>query len=418
MARIAPLVGGSPASVGLGRLIAATAASSTCVMRNPFTTAVLLVAPLFIAACSSSGAEQPSRGPKRQRPETITIESRRHPVSLFHTGTVVAERDATVSSTRGGRVVSYAFDVGQRVRRGDILVSLESAELAYASRAATAGANQVSARLAQLRDPSELPEVVAARVELQSAEDAVRRAEKLLAQGSMSEQEAEQGRRSLEAAHARYAAALAAGRAEFERLREANAIAGQAQAALGESVIRAPFDGVIAERFLGVGEVAAPNGAVIRILDPSELRVRFSVSQFDAEPISLGRRVWVRSGTTTLAARVVRTTPGLVGDARARVVDAQFDEPPPVALLPGALVSGWIETGAEEELVAIDRVSTTRTAGVVRAWVVEENRLVERLLSVARVAGDQVFVRRGLQSGERLVKTPQADFRSNEELVP
>lgn len=417
VARFTPLVGSPPEPVGLGRLIAEEAAKSTSEMRKQSTVAVLLLSALFVGACSSSKAEQPNQGPRRQPPETIAIESHRHPVTLFHTGTVVAERDSTVSSTRGGRVVSYGFDVGQRVRRGDVLVTLESAELAYASRAATASANQVSARLAQLRDPSELPDVVAARVELRSAEDAARRAEKLLAQGSVSEQEAERSRTNLEAARARYDAVLAAGRAEFERLREANAIAGQAQAALGESVIRAPFDGIVVERFVAIGEVAAPNGALVRVLDPSEFRVRFAVSQFDAEPITIGRKVLVRFDQTTLAAHVVRSTPGFIGDGRARIVDAQFDETPPATLLPGALVSGWIETGKDEELVEIDRASTIRTAGVVRAWIVEKNQLVERLLSVARVDGDRVFVRRGLRAGERLVKTPQADFRSNEELV-
>lgn len=379
--------------------------------------AVLLVSALLLGACTDSNAEQPTPGPRRPLPETVAVESRRLPVAQFHTGTIVAERDATIASTRGGRIVSYGFDVGQTVRRGDILVSLESAELAYASRAAAASANQVSVRLARLRDPSELPDVVAARVELQSAEASVRRAEKLLAQGSMSEQEAERSRTALEAARARYASVLATGRAEFERLREANALAGQAQAALGESVIRAPFDGVVAERFAAMGEGVAPNGAIIRLLDPSEFRVRFAVAQLDAASVAVGRKVLVRLEQRMVTAHVVRSTPGLIGEGKARIVDARFDEPPSEPLLPGALVSGWIETAREEELVELDRSSTIRTAGVSRAWVVENNRLVERLLSIARVDGDRVLVRRGLRAGEHLVKTPLADFRPNEELV-
>lgn len=376
-----------------------------------------LLAVLLLAACSSTSSAGTRTPPRRARPETVTVTSVQRPIAALHTGTVIAARDTAVAAVSGGRVVRYAFDVGQRVRQGDVLVILGAAELAAASRAATAGANQVAARLADLDEPTDLPDVLAARAELQNAEEAAARAERLREQGSSSDQALTRARTELATARARYDAATAAGRVEFERLREASARARQARAAFDESIIRAPFDGIIVERFVEVGQVVGPNAQLLRILDPQDLRVRFAVSQLEAPTAEVGRAVSIRVGSEVLAGHLVRATPGLVGGSPSRVVDAGFDVPPPASLLPGATVSGYLETGEREELVVVDRASTIRTAGVVRAWVVEGGRLRERLLSVARDEGDQVLVRRGLRAGDQLVKQPAVDFRVNEEVA-
>ncbi|MDF2695615.1 MAG: Membrane-fusion protein, partial [Labilithrix sp.] len=222
----------------------------------------MLAAPVVLlaaAGCSPSKDARQEAGPKRKAPETIVLEARKLPKTLSHTGTIVAPRDATISSSRGGRVDGYAFDVGQRVRSGDVLVKLGAAELTFASQAAVASANQVAARISGARDPANLPSAIAAKAELDNATDAAQRAEKLFAQGSMSEQEMARHRTNLAAAKAKYDASLAEARAEFGRLQELEAMAGQAHAALGDKAIRAPFDGVVLERFVDIGQMAAPN---------------------------------------------------------------------------------------------------------------------------------------------------------------
>ena len=60
----------------------------------------------------------------------------------------------------------------------------------------------------------------------------------------------------------------------------------------------------------------------------------------------------------------------------------------------------------------------TTTAGLLRAWVIEGNRLSERLLSVLRYEGDHVLVRDGLAAGDLLIEQPQPDFRLGEEVTP
>lgn len=348
----------------------------------------------------------------------MVVEAHQMPKTLSFSGVLVTPRDATVSSSRGGRVDAYAFDVGQRVRAGDVLVKLGAEELAFASQAAAASANQSTARIGNARDPASMPSALAAKAELDSATDAAQRAERLFTQGSASAQEMARQRANLAAAQARYHAALADSRAEFARRDELRAMAGQAQAALGDKAIRSPFDGIVLERFVEIGQVAPPNGALLRVVDPSELRVRFEVSQLEAEKVALGARVTALVRGALRPAHVVRTTPGLVGAGSARVIEARLDPIADDAPLPGMLVQTWLETGESEELVPVPRTALLETAGVLRAWVVEGDRLAERLLSVAQFEGDRVLVRRGLRTGDRVVKVPQRDFRLGEEVTP
>jgi RND family efflux transporter MFP subunit len=376
-----------------------------------------LLSLVLLPACAPSRNAAGEAPPKRKAPATVAVHVKKLPKTLSYAGTIVAPRDATLSSSRGGRVDAYAYEVGQKVKSGDVLVKLGAAELAFASQAAAASAGQAAARTAGARDPGAMPGVVAARAELDNANDAARRAEKLFAQGSLSERDMARTKTAIAAAQAQYDRALADARVELLRVSELNAVAGQATAALGDKAIRAPFDGVVFERFVEIGQMAAPNGPLLRVVDPSELRIRFDVSQFDADQVALGRNVSVAFRGRSIPGQVVRSTPGLVGAASARLVEARLADVPEPAPLPGAVLPLLLETGEEEALVEIERSATTTTAGISRAWVLADNRLTERLLSVARFDGDRLLVRRGLADGDDVVKEPQPDFRLGEEVT-
>jgi RND family efflux transporter MFP subunit len=387
---------------------------------------LFLVLLLALAGCSPQvpAEKAADAAAPRKAPHATKLSAQKVLKTLSYVGTVVAPRDAIVSSTRGGRVEAYYFEIGQPIRANDLLVKLGSAELNYASQAAAASVTQARARIGGAKDAQSLPSALAAKSAYEVAEDALKRAEKLFAQGSMSEQELNRARSNQTSAKAQYEGALASAQAEFGRLVELEANSAQAQAALGDKAVRAPFDGVVLERFIEVGLMAAPNAPLIRVVDNSELRIRFDVPQFDAHHVALGSKVTVQVGQRVLSAQVVRSTPGLVGASNARLVEAKIDVPADAAkelaaqLLPGARFPVWLEIGGEDTVVRIPLASTTTTAGLLRAWVIDDNRLSERLLSVLRYEGDQVLVLGGLADGDLLVDQPQPDFRLGEEVVP
>ena len=383
---------------------------------------------LALAGCSPEAPpDTPSAadaGALRKAPQTTKLQAQKVVKTLSYVGTVVAPRDAIVSSTRGGRVEAYYFEIGQPIRANDLLVKLGSAELNYASQAAAASVTQARARIGGAKDAQSLPSAQAAKSAYEVAADALKRAEKLYAQGSVSDQELNRARSNEASAKAQYEGALAAAQAEFGRLLELQAHSAQAQAALGDKAVRAPFDGVVLDRFIEVGQMAAPNAPLIRVVDNSELRVRFDVPQFDAHHVALGSKVTVQVGERVLSAQVVRSTPGLVGASNARLVEAKIDVPAEAAkelsaqILPGARFPVWLEIGGEDTVVRVPLSSTTTTAGLLRAWVLDNNRLSERLLSVLRYEGDEVLVLSGLADGDLLVSQPQPDFKLGEEVTP
>lgn len=379
----------------------------------------------WVAACGVGESAAPSKdaGAPRKAPETLEVKSTRVPRALSYVGTIVASRDALVASPRGGRVEAYYFEVGQSVKRGEVLVKLAAAELDYASQAAAAGVKQARARIGNAADPASMPSAMIAKSRYALAQDALERAEKLHKQGSMSEQELSRAHSTEQAAKLEYEGALAQAASEFARLSELEATSFQARAALGDQAIKAPFDGVVLERFVDVGQMAAPNAALVRVFDPTERRVRFNIPQFDAGKVNLGGHVSVLANGRMIGGRVVRTTPGLVGDANTRLVEATLDIPDEEQsatfgqLLPGARLMLWLEIGGEDEVIALPRSATTTSAGLVRAWVIEGDRLRERLLSVLRVEGDQLLVSGGLKSGDKVVRVPLPVFRSGQEVA-
>jgi membrane fusion protein, multidrug efflux system len=379
---------------------------------------------VMLGCGSSRAADRKTEPPARARPAAQKLEGRRVPRTLSYVGTLIAPRDATLSSTQGGRVDAYLFDVGRAVKRNDVLVKLGAAQLSYASQAAVAGAVQARARIGQAKDAASLPSALAARAALEMANDSLRRAEQLYARGTLSEQEMNRRRSSQASAEAQYAGALAAAEAEFALVKQYEAASAQASAALDEKTIRAPFDGVVLDRFVELGQIAAPHAPLLRVVDPTELRVRFDVPQFDADKVTLGGAATVRIGTQIVPGNVVLSTPGLVREANTRIVEVKLTLPGELEpslrarLLPGSQVSVWLETGGSDDVVVVPLKSTFSTAGLSRAWVLDGNRLRERLLTVLRFEGDQVLVRAGLAPGELLVTAPAPDFRIGEEVAP
>jgi membrane fusion protein (multidrug efflux system) len=386
----------------------------------------VLFALVWAPACETPGhaADNHKEAVARPRPATVKLEARRVPKTLSYVGTLVAPRDATLSSTRGGRVDAYTFEVGQVVKRNDVLVKLGAAELSYASQAALASAVQARARIGQAKDAASMSSSLAAKAALELAVDGARRAEQLFKQGSLSEQELSRRRSNLASAQAQYEGALAGAEAELAMVKQYEAASAQATAALDDKTIRAPFDGVVLDRFIDVGQIAAPHAPLLRVIDASELRVRFDLPQFDADKVKLGGRASVRIGERMLPAVVVRSTPGLVGLANARLVEAKITLPPELEpglsaqLLPGAHVPVWLEIEGADDVVVVPLSATLSTAGLLRAWVVRDNHLNERLLSVLRYDGAEVLVRDGLAPGELLVSAPASDFRIGEEVMP
>ncbi|UCE85588.1 MAG: efflux RND transporter periplasmic adaptor subunit [Deltaproteobacteria bacterium] len=309
-------------------------------------------------------------------------------------GTIRARRRAQMSSETGGRVVEIAHREGERVEAGASLLRLNDAthraELTLAQeslRAAEASQNQ-------------------ACIERDHARRDLARARKLAEKSVVSEEVLD----GLATAYEVASAACTAVGAEVSKARARIAVV---EAELEKLTLRAPFDGVIAEVAVEVGEWITPSPPllvappVIDLIDPSSLYVSAPMDEVDSAAVEAGQiaRVTVDSHPgAEFAGRVVRVAPYVLDvEAQNRTVeieveldDRQFSS----KLLPGTSADVEVILEVREDVL---RVPASALLEGDRVLLVEDGTLTERSVEVGIKNWDYAEVREGLRADALVV---------------
>ncbi|MCU0618418.1 MAG: efflux RND transporter periplasmic adaptor subunit, partial [Gemmatimonadaceae bacterium] len=345
---------------------------------------------------------------------------------LTYVATVVAERDAIIAAPFGGRLETVEAAVGDVVARGQRLAQLRDEDATLATVAAAAAVTQARARLGGALTPAGVPEVAAARAQLDVAADGRKRLEALADKGSASAHDLVRARTQEDAARAQLDAAVAAAQGAFAQARQLQAAARREGVLLRETALRAPFAGVVAERFARAGEVVPSGGSVVRVVDPSSVRVELDVPQHEQGAIVPGAAALVEAGDgAPWRARITRVAPGLTPGSRTRSVHAAFDSPgpggaddtPTAPWLPGARVRVRVEVGAPHACALVPRAAIRSVAGAARAFFVDGGRASERLLDVVRTDPDGVLVTAAAKAGDLVVLDPPRELRDGDEVA-
>ena len=309
-------------------------------------------------------------------------------------GTVEARRRAKLSPGTSGIVVEVRVERGARVKQGEQLVRLaddaQRAELELARRA-------LSVAEAESRKSC---------VAAERAAQEQRRNRELGEKGIVSADAVD----SLDSAHRLALAACEVAAAAVEQARAAIAVA---EAELDKTVLRAPFDGIVAEVPVQLGEWATPSVPlvvapdVVDVLDPASIYIAAPMDEVDSARLFVGLSARVTLDAypgRSFAARVVRVAPYVLDvESQNRTVeieveldDAEFG----AKLLPGT--SADVESVLQVRPDAL-RVPTGTLLEGGRVLVVEGRRLVERRVETGLRNWDWTEVRTGLAQGERVV---------------
>jgi HlyD family secretion protein len=206
-----------------------------------------------------------------------------------------------VGSEQGGRIATLSVEEGDHVKKGDPIFTLESSEQEASVAAAKARVDEAEARLAdakaQLQRPDEIQVLQAsleqAQAMLQQANNNLDRARTLFGKGWITKAQlddavAQHDRNQAAVAEAerRINAAKLPGRSDMIDAAKANAEAAhhaldEAEKNLGKRQVFAHADGTVEEVYFRPGEVVNAGQAVVALLPPRNLKVRF----FVAEPV-------------------------------------------------------------------------------------------------------------------------------------
>lgn len=304
------------------------------------------------------------------------------------TGSLQPELRADLRAEVSAMVIKVHKENGELVRKGDLLISLDSAVFRD---------NLHSAEEA-LR---------AATQSLDSAERQYQRMKSLQTQGMVSTQGLEESETKRNAAQSEFVASKAR--------------VASAKQQLDRTEVRAPFNGVVSSRKASAGDTAQVGKELMQVIDPSSMRFEGQVSADQMSVVKVGQRVNFRingvseSGDRLGSKGIVKRIDGAANPVTRQVsviVELTGKDRPPVV---GLFAEGLIET-AVKPAVMISESSLRREGDKVYAWVLDGNKISKRnieLLERDTRTGNWV-VKLGLASGEKVLRTDSSALKDGQ----
>lgn len=346
---------------------------------------------ISLASAASVFAASPAAGTANGAPALATAPAggAGAAVADAYDGVVQAVRQTTIAAQVAGSIVALDARAGDAVKAGQVLLRLDARA---AEQTAAAGRAQVEA----------------ARAAQQIATKEFERQQELFKKNYISQA-------ALDRAEAQY-------RATQAELQAQQANAGAASTQSGFYVVRAPYDGVVSDVAVVLGDMAMPGRPLLTFYDPRQLRVAVALPQTVATKLAPDAKLRVELPALP-AARAwqepVKTQlmPSL--DPATHTLELRLDLPAGLdGAKPGMFARAWLPGAATAGAAAADaRVwvparAVVRRAELTGVYVVgADGRPLLRQVRLGRAAGDTVEVLAGVSAGERVALDPQAAAR-------
>jgi RND family efflux transporter MFP subunit len=372
--------------------------------------ATALLASLVSFACSSGDAKGKDQSSTSAAVAVSAVAATEQPIARFirATGTLMAEEQADVAAETAGRVVSAQIERGTPVSQGAELVRISSTETDAQLKEAEANAAQIEARLGFTTggtfDVNAVPEVQNAKATAELTQSEFARIKSLLDQRVVSQSEYDQRRTQAEAARQQYEAAKNGAAQQYQMLQAARARVALARKTVADTVVRAPFNGVVAQRLVAAGDYVTKGMKVAVVVRVNPLRVQLTVPEQFISAIAVGQPVAFEVDAYAgrqFEGRIKYVAPGLQADQRALTVEALVPNGSGV-LKPGLFATARIEQPAKTPGVLVPAGAVQTSAGTSRVYVVSGDHVDERIVTTGETVGDQVEITKGLKAGERV----------------
>jgi membrane fusion protein (multidrug efflux system) len=347
-------------------------------------TFVVIAASLATGGCRRSEAEsQPQGKDEVSAPiavKQIAAQALKVPRTLTLSGSLIGSEEAKVAAGAVGKVVSTSVERGSVVRKGAVLAKLDA-------RALGAQADEAAAQVESLK--------------LQQAQAQLdcQRNDQMFEKGAIAKAEHDRQRTQCETSKWSVSAAEAHKTLTAEALRDTE--------------IRAPFSGMIVERFVTAGEYVRADTAVVSLVDVDNLRVELTVPEADVAAVKQGMTVDFHTAANDAGpayhGKIRYVGPSVREQTRDAVVEATVDNQGH-DLRPGMFVTARLALG-EQTLPAVPQ-SAVRAEGTLRhVFTVTSGRLEDHLVQVDDARGGLVPVVNGIKSGDMVVVDVTPEMR-------
>ena len=320
--------------------------------------------------------------------DILQIGTLEHGTGPVISGSLQPEIRADLRAEVAAMVIKVHKENGELVRKGDLLVSLDSSVLR----------DNLNSAEESMR---------AAAQSLDSAERQYQRMKSLQAQGMVSVQgleESEIKRNSAQSEFVATKARVAAAKQQLDR-----------------TEVRAPFQGVVSARKASAGDTAQIGKELIQVIDPNSMRFEGQVSADQMSNLKVGQRVNFRingvaqSGDQLGNRGTIKRIDGAANPVTRQVsviVEINGKDRPPVV---GLFAEGVIETSIKSALM-VSESSIRREGDKVFAWVLDGNKIVKRNIQL----GDRDtrlgvwVVTSGLLAGDKILRTTSSSLKDGQ----
>ncbi len=332
---------------------------------------LLLTLSLGLSGCSSE-QEATSSASQTANTVAVTVETVRLgeiPLMAVVPGSVVPEQKASIASRLIGYIKALDVQVGQTVKQGDLLFSIDSADIKSQITQANAAYQQA---LAGLRD---------AKLDFD-------RFSKLFKEESVSKQQYDKMRLQYSVAQQNVAAAKSSLNQAKEQLHYAN--------------VRAPFDGVVVEKLAVAGDLAAPGKPVLVIENSTSLSVQTEVAGDLFAVLRLGDDVQIAlEGQPEPFIGTVYTLVG-AANAKTRTHTVKLSLPKNLNINSGTFARVSFNRGVRQTMM-VPKAAVINRAGIDGVFVVQDGKAFFHMVRTGLVRNELVEIQSGLALGEVIV---------------
>jgi len=377
----------------------------------------------------------------------------RHVQAAFdETGTFVADESSNVAPSVAGRVLRTPVNVGAFVNAGQVICELDHRDEQLRLQQVRAQLTEATAavRQAQVRvglgagkfEETKVPEVAAAQANYESAKALARQAAadaeryaNLVKSGDVSQSAFEKARTQQETAEAQanasrqqYEGALNATRQSVQiissseaSLDAVRALVAQAEKALADTYIRAPFAGYISARPVAAGEYVALTNTIATLVRIGRVKLQLQTPEQRAAKAKVGMSVLARVSAypdRDFTGRVAAVNPVIDPNSRIFILEAHFSNNDG-ALRPGMFATARVLLPGGEDAVFVPRQAVVRdkTTDSNLVYIVDHGRARVRVILTGAIEGDSIRIASGLAGNEKVVTSNQAQLFDGAEVT-
>ncbi|MGC8640703.1 MAG: efflux RND transporter periplasmic adaptor subunit [Isosphaeraceae bacterium] len=322
---------------------------------------------------------------------------------VMGTGTLEARVKVTVSSKITGRLTTITVDQGDHVKVGQVLARLDDSDFTRQVETEEATVSARNASIERLR-----AEVAHAQAVLDLATSNYQRASSLMARKAISVEEFDKYREEMAIARSGLAQSQAGLIEGHGQLRAATKNREYHRARLADTVITAPFDGLVLRRDRDPGDILVPGSSLLLVASTAEIWVSAWVDETEMARLAPGRtaRIVFRSEPDhTYPGTVARLGREVDRETREFVVDVHVDQLPDNWAV-GQRADVFIEIARKTGVLRIPAAQVAQREGKPGVFVARDGRAWWRPLELGLRGIDSVEVNAGLNEGDSIIVPP------------